>query len=342
MKKSALKPKLVVKRLLSALSPRAKEILTSRYGLGEVLHPLTLEAIGKKYGITRERVRQIENHALELIQKSDVLKKEQEIFEALKEEIDELGGLVSERELLGALSKDKSTRNHFTFLLTVGEFFVHEKESAEFHHRWHIDQALAKQVQNALRKLYQNLSDDDLVPESDLIAHFLSEVQGLNEKYRNEEIARRWLSLSKTLDKNPLGEWGKAESPNVKAKGMRDYAYLVIKRHGSPMHFREVAHSITELFDRKAHEATCHNELIKDSRFVLVGRGLYALSEWGYSTGVVKDVIKDILEKNGPLSRSEIIDLVKKERYVKDNTIIVNLQDGKLFVREGGGRYTLK
>jgi hypothetical protein len=81
--------------------------------------------------------------------------------------------------------------------------------------------------------------------------------------------------------------------------------------------------------------------LIKDARFVLVGRGLYALSEWGYTAGVVKEVLKEILEAEGPLSREEIIDKVRKERYVKDNTILVNLQDGNLFKKLANGTYTI-
>ena len=124
-------------------------------------------------------------------------------------------------------------------------------------------------------------------------------------------------------------------------KGIRDHAYLVVKRHGSPMHFREVAESIKNLFNRKAHEATTHNELIKDCRFVLVGRGMYALQEWGYVPGVVKDVLKDILGKHGPLSQNEIIERVRKERYVKDNTIIVNLQDRNFFKRLSNSTYIL-
>jgi len=147
--------------------------------------------------------------------------------------------------------------------------------------------------------------------------------------------------MSKQIGKNPLGDWGPAESPNIKVKGIRDYAYLAVKRHGSPMHFREVAESIDNLFKHKAHIATTHNELIKDQRFVLVGRGLYALTEWGYTAGVVKDVLREILGKEGPLSREELIDKVRKERYVKDNTIIVNLQDANLFRRLSNGTYTL-
>ena len=120
---------------------------------------------------------------------------------------------------------------------------------------------------------------------------------------------------------------------------MRDYAFLVIRKHGSPIHFKEVAKAISTYFNKKAHVATTHNELIKDPRFVLVGRGLYALAEWGYMSGVVKDVIKKILEKEGPLSKEKIVDKVLKERYVKENTILVNLQNPKYFKKDKEHRY---
>ena len=121
---------------------------------------------------------------------------------------------------------------------------------------------------------------------------------------------------------------------------MRDYAFLVIRKHGSPIHFRDVAKQIEKMFDKKAHVATTHNELIKDKRFVLVGRGLYALAEWGYTPGVVRDVIADVLKKNGPMTKGEIIAKVLKERYVKENTIAVNLQNPKYFSHDKEGRYT--
>ena len=337
----SFKPKQVTKRLLATLPSRAREVVTGRYGLGKTTERQTLESIGKEYGITRERVRQIENHALLSIRKSDVYREELGALEELREAVHQMGGIVSEEELLTQLAKDESTRNHIHFLLAVGEMFVREKESPDFSHRWHVDEELAKKVHDALRDMYDNLSDDELIPEAEMVSLFLKKLQNVNERYRDEEVAKRWLRLSKKIGRNPLGEWGKSNSSNVRAKGMRDYAYLAIKRHGSPMHFREVAKAISELFNRKAHEATCHNELIKDARFVLVGRGLYALAEWGYSQGVVRDVIRGILESHGPLSRDEIIEKVRKERYVKDNTILVNLQDSQTFRRMDDGRYTL-
>jgi hypothetical protein len=335
------KPKQVTKRILVVLPERAREVVANRYGLGKSPNKMTLEAIGNKYGITRERVRQIENAALASIRKSDTFSNEEPTLNELSSAIDSLGGIVAEDELLELISKDKGTQNHTLLLLNLGDAFNKKKEDSEFRSHWYVDADIEEYVNKGLKNIYKGLSYDDLVSEQDLLKKFLNEVKDLNKKYRNEDNAKRWLMISKMLGKNPLGEWGVAESSNVKVKGMRDYAYLAIKKHGSPMHFTEVAKAIGDFFSRKAHTATCHNELIKDPRFVLVGRGLYALSEWGYSSGVVKDVISDILKKNGPLTREDIIDKVRKERYIKDNTIIVNLQNRKYFKVNKKGEYSL-
>ena len=335
----SFKPKEIVKRLLSILTKRGQDILISRYGLGSKTAKFTLDAIGKRYGITRERVRQIENHSLFIIRKSKVYKDLEPVFAELKKVILDLGGIISEKDLLKHLSKDPNVQNCFYFLLIIGEEFKREKADEEFKHHWHVDRELAEKIKAALRKLYSSLSNDELVVEGDLVNSFLEEVKDLNEKYKNEEVIKRWFSISHKIDKNPLGEWGRASSSNVNAKGMRDYAFLVIRKHGSPIHFKEVAKAITQYFNKKAHVATTHNELIKDPRFVLVGRGLYALSEWGYMSGVVKDVIKKILEKEGPLMKDKIIEKVLKERYVKENTILVNLQNLKYFKKDSSGRY---
>lgn len=335
------KPKQVTKKLLSVLPDRARDVLEKRYGLGNSAETYTLEAIGKIYGITRERVRQIENYGIQTIQKSDVYNEFASNFEELKDAIHSLGGVISEQELFNELTKDQSLRNHLYFILVVGEPFKRIKEDDVCHYRWCLEPKLSDTVEKALHRIFESLEEDELVSEEDILARLKTELGEIEEKYRDEKVLRRWLSISKLIDRNPLGEWGHATSPNVRAKGIRDYAYLAVKRHGSPMHFKEVAEAIKSLFSKKAHVATTHNELIKDKRFVLVGRGLYALTEWGYSAGVVKDVLRDILQTHGPLTREEIIDKVRKERYVKDNTIIVNLQDASLFKRLSDGNYIL-
>lgn len=334
------KPKVVTKRLIGVLPERASDVLTSRFGLEGSPEKQTLESIGQKYGITRERVRQIENFAIQLVKKSEAFKKEQAVFDELHSTIDSLGAVLPEDELLAHLSSDETTRNHLYFFLVLGDPFTRQKEDESLKHRWHINEDVANKVYAALEKLYANLGDDELVAESEMISNFLSHLKDVSEKYKNEEIAKRWLKISKGIGQNQFGEWGRSDSSNIKTRGMRDYAYLVIRRHGNPMHFREVAEAITEAFDRKAHVATTHNELIKDDRFILVGRGLYALKEWGYTKGVVRDVIREILKKEGAMAREEIAEKVLKERYVKENTIAVNLQNGKYFKKTKDGRYS--
>jgi hypothetical protein len=335
----SFKPKQVTKTLLEVLPERARDVLEKRYGLGKDGETHTLEAIGQSYGITRERVRQIENYGIQSIQKSEVYKKHFDLFIELQKLIDQLGGgLIAEHVLLDELATDATTRNHLYFVLIVGDPFYKSKENPQYAHRWFTERKTADIVEKALRNVYKGLNRDELVSETDIITRFRAELTDMAEEH-NEDVLKRWLSISKQIGRNPLGDWGPADSPNIRVKGIRDYAYLAVKRHGSPMHFREVATTINTLFGHKAHIATTHNELIKDKRFVLVGRGLYALTEWGYSAGVVKEVLREILEAEGPLSREEIIDKVRKERYVKDNTILVNLQDTSLFKKLSNGTY---
>ncbi len=337
----SFKPKQVTKSLLSVLSKRASDVISGRYGLGSDTKKMTLESIGKKYKITRERVRQIENNSISNIRKSKEYEKSKEVFTELKNIVKSLGSVISEEELLENISKDKSTINHIHFLFVIGEDFVKEKEDEHFRHRWHIDKELSKKIHEAIKNLYTSIGDDEILTESEMIKNFLGQIENLSEEYKNEEIAKRWLRISKKIGQNKLGEWGKTDSPNINTKGMRDYAFLVIRKHGSPIHFREVAKLIYQWFNKKAHTATTHNELIKDPRFVLVGRGLYALSEWGYMSGVVKDVIKNMLQKHGPMTKDQIVDKVMKERYVKENTIMVNLQNSKVFKKTKDGKYSV-
>ncbi len=330
----------LVKQLLAAASERAREVLVQRFGLGSNPERETLEAIGDRSSITRERVRQIEAAGLDAVRASKAFKDAKNSFEEIATYIGSLGAIVPEEALLAALGKDEKTRNRFRFFLVLDSAFFRERETNDFLARWHIDHATAKHIHDALSKLYASLSDTDVVSENKMLDLFLDELKNVNDAYKNEEVLKRWLSLSKHIGSNPLAEWGRVTAPAIRIKGVRDYAYLAVKRHGSPMHFSEVASAIGSLFSKKAHIATTHNELIKDSRFVLVGRGLYALTEWGYTPGVVRDVIREALRTEGPMKKDEIIKHVKKARFVKDNTILVNLNDSRYFKRLKDGRYS--
>ncbi len=338
----SFKPAQATKRLIQGLPDRSRDVILSRYGLSGQTRNETLDSIGKRYGITRERVRQIENHAVKLIQESDAFLAEADVFDSLESAIRDLGGILSEQNLLELLSPAPDAKNHIYFLLVVGHPFKVEKENSDFMRRWFVDDGIAKAVESALKAVHQKVRPSDVLTEEQLVNHVMTCLSSVNAKYKNQDTILRWLELSQCLVSNPLNEWGRPSAPGIKIKNIADYAYLAMKKHGSPMHFREITKAIDHMFGKKAHEATTHNELIKSDRFVLVGRGTYALTEWGYRIGPVATIIEHILEENGPLTKVEIIDKVGKERFVKTNTIIVNLQNAKFVKSKKDGTYSLK
>lgn len=146
------------------------------------------------------------------------------------------------------------------------------------------------------------------------------------------------------LEQNKFGHWGHNEWRDVNPKTINDKIYLVLKNNGKPMHYEDISKQINKTgFDGKAvNTATVHNELILDEKYVLVGRGLYALSEWGYTKGTVADIISGILEKaKAPLTKKEITEKVMEQRMVKKTTIDLALMNKKRFERLPGSKYQL-
>ncbi len=340
MAKLTFKPKETSKRLVAGLPERSKDVIISRYGLADDRDSETLDAIGKRYGITRERVRQIESNAIKAIQESPAMAKESQALATFEASIRDLGAILPEHSILSEFTTDTKNRNHLYFLMVVGKPFTSKKEDDHFKARWFVDDAVAKAVEDALKTVHQTVKSTDVISEEKLVDHVMSCLSRVNVKYKNKETVRRWLDLSNCLMRNPLGEWARSSAPGIKLKNIRDHAYLALKRHGSPMHFREVSKAIEKVFGKSAHQATTHNELIKDKRFVLVGRGIYALAEWGYRPGPVIDIIKHILKEKGPMTKDELIKAVGNERHVKLNTILVNLQNRDL-VKNKDGKFTL-
>ncbi len=342
----SFKPKAVSKKLLNSLNPRTREVITKRYGL-EAKERKTLESIGREYGITRERVRQIENFALTTMRKSKDYAEAEAVFEELSGIVKNMGSLVPEDVLMEHISNDEIVHNHVNFFMSLSPKFTKHREDDNFTHRWSADAKIADHVHSALQNLHKSIDKDELILEEEVISRFLTELMDLGEEYRNnKDIIKRYLKISKIIGKNPLNEWGHVSSSSVKARGIKDFAYLILRRAGTPMHFRDVAKEINSTFNKKAHVATCHNELIKDSRFVLVGRGMYGLKEWGHTGGVVRDIITKVMNegatgKNNSMNKDDIVKGVLALRDVKANTVLVNLQNPKYFKKYDGGYYSL-
>jgi len=152
------------------------------------------------------------------------------------------------------------------------------------------------------------------------------------------------LQAAKAIKQNKFGHWGLDEWREINPKTINDKIYLVLKNNGKAMHFVSITDKINEIGfdDKKANAATVHNELILDPKYVLVGRGIYSLKEWGYKNGTVADVIEDVLKNSGmALTRDEIINKVLEQRQVKKATIILALMNREKF-NKTNGKYQLK
>ena len=330
-----------IKQIVADFSPRSQEIIFSRWGVFNS-HSLTLEEIGKKYHITRERVRQVIREVLKKVRE----KKDEELFSQIQERVilalQSNGGIMSEKELLVALGKDvKSEQAAVSFFLECFDGIISNEIKGELAFSFSLpnfDIENWRAVKNGaiaiLKAQKKPLSADELFKfvKAEKVAADLT-----------KEIFAQYLQVSEEIKQNTFAKWGLAKWKEISPKGTREKAYLVLKEAAKPLHFREIAKKIDQyhLNKKKTHAQTVHNELIKDENFVLVGRGIYALVEWGYKSGTVKDVIEEILKKNeAPLNREEILHKVLEIRHVKKSTIVINLNN--YFTKSKTGTYSMK
>lgn len=335
----------ITERILENLPERSKEVLEKRFGLKEGEPRQTLDSIGQNYGITRERIRQIENAAKKLILETEKLTSHtQSAVDELKKVIDSYGGVVGEKELLENFTKDEDTQDHIHFILNLSEPFFEVKKQEYKDKVWYTQEESYEAFEKSLEKLYKDLETDEVLTEQEILDKFSDKLSQFtdNKKILKNDTVKRLIGLSKKIASNELGQWGSANSRNIATKGVKDCAYLILKEDGEPLHFTEITKEIANRFNRQVNTATVHNELIKDSRFILIGRGKYGLTEWNrYSGGTVAEVIEDILKKSKKaLTRDEIVQKVLDKKEVRKQTILINLSN-KRFKKTQDGRYTL-
>jgi hypothetical protein len=331
--------KSVVSTILDGIErEREREIISRRFGLYD--RKETLEQIGELLGITRERVRQLEKAILIRLKiAAEEGRLELEAVERyLVEQLHEMGRAarlsdLTERVIPGGSDRERS---HVAFVAELAPKLSVLNENDHYHHgvalaEHHDEKQLKKRVDEVVKTVKehgQTLTANDLHGK-------------LN--YEHPDHVRALASLSKNLA-NLRDLWGLTKWPTVNPKNIRDKIYVILQENTKPMHFSEIAKAIKDS-DFKRKDVTTqaiHNELIKDKRFVLIGRGIYALNEWGYKKGTVADIITDVLKKaNEPLHRDEIVKRVLKDRHVKETTILLNLQSKPEFKRVAKATYSL-
>ncbi|HLC49216.1 MAG TPA: sigma factor-like helix-turn-helix DNA-binding protein [Candidatus Andersenbacteria bacterium] len=327
---------------LQALDARSRDIIVRRFGLGKE-EKETLESIGKEYGITRERVRQIEANAKkELTTMRDLFGS---IETLLTRVFQEHGGLLAEHhavEIVNDATGANVSTHTLHFYLTIIPHFAPAQPNNLFETHWKHEESLHAQIETIVLVAMEILKEKNApIALTDLTSEISRKLTG---NVPDTHI-RAALKASKHVSKTAFGDWGLIGWAETSPRGVGDKAFAVLRRNGKPAHFRDITKMINDAaFDqKKANPQTVHNELIKDGRFILVGRGLYGLKEWGYMAGTVADVLESILAKaTAPMSKQELVEEVLKQRMVKKNTILLSLQNTDRFSKTEKDLYTLK
>lgn len=350
-------PYFLVSKLLEEIeSRRVQDVVRRRFGLASG-RPQTLQEIGDDYNITRERVRQIEKNGLDYLSRPSVQEKIKSAENELRDYFKQHGDLRREEKALDDLvcycmpenqvAESLSRQNNETLLcraalnliLTLGKSFIRMAETEDFHPFWTVNESVVprakKTIDSAIKFFDKNRR---VLTRDELYRAIKKDIGGISDK-----AAYSYVDASKLIEQNNFGEFGLIDWPEISPRGVRDKAYLILKKEGKPFHFTAVTNLINQLLphQKPAYVQTVHNELIKDQRFVLIGRGIYALSEWGYEPGTVIDVIKSVLKEKGSLAKEEIIKNVLAKRLIKENTILINLQNKKYFKKLADGKFVI-
>ena len=327
-----------LKDILQYCKAKEQLVLVKKFGL-LTWKEVPLQRIGADYNMTRERVRQIETQALmrfrRLIVGNDKYVK---VLEEAKKILDTHGGLLSEEDLI----KKIVNKNMFKFssqelkLILVSDFDINYLKRNKLLYKSFYKDPLFEDLLTKMTMRTTNYFEKK--KESEDVYEFIEKMK--NEfalKHANVEFLQnalfymnffqviRWI---KVFD----GKVGLMAFTDVWPKTIKLKIVYVMKKLNKPVHFQELPAKIIEWFPSKAVKVTTiHNELVKNNQtFVNIGLGLYALREWGYEGGLVKDIIIRIFNKyNRPMSVKEISKELLKEKMVSPNTVLLNLQKFK-------------
>ncbi len=267
----------LIKKALQVEDRRGRDIVVRRFGLKSP-NTHTLASLGEEYGLTRERVRQIEFSTLNSIRERIKEEKQTLLFlELIEKYLESVSGvrrgdfLARDIAMLSKTHDDYHPvfENKLTFLAKVLGHPHIKDETQDAHAIWYLDSEAHNLAMKLINKLLKYKEHD--------FNKYVSEVMG--EQDITESVILNYLSLSKNFGTGPYGHMGATHWLHVNPKTVKDKAYLVLKQKGEPMHFMDIASLVNEMSEKEKAHATVHNELIKDPRFVLVGRGTYSLDE---------------------------------------------------------------
>jgi DNA-directed RNA polymerase delta subunit len=337
----------IIEDMFLVLTPKEKEVIIKRFSLDNKPKQ-TLEKIGQSFSVTRERIRQIEKIALGKLRRTVQNTRLNSINRIANEILETNGGVLLEDKLVAAIlnkivSDHQVDANIIRLALNINPDLVKMEKTNIYKPFWRFNSIPLDSIKKIINQgiLFLNKKND--VAGDNEIVQQIKDIMDDKDSKLVPELILSSMEVDKRVKRVKEG-FGLMFWRHINPRSIRDKAYIVLKKASNPLHFVDIANKIAESgFDKKVVTTQAvHNELIRYDQFVLVGRGLYALREWGFKKGTVSDVIEDLLRKKSPMTKQEIIEGVLKQRKVKKGTISLNLQKNKKFVRVGRAVYKLE
>ncbi|MDA9129098.1 hypothetical protein N9J72_01310 [Candidatus Gracilibacteria bacterium] len=334
--------------VLDSLSEKERTVIERRIGLTG--NKETLQNIGNSFkpSITRERVRQIEDAGIKKVGRIIKATELSAIQEMAREVLGHHGGILTREKLVAALINEmnlsKEINSHILEIIVQSDFeIIKSKPRLGTQTYFTLPNISRKSIDATHREALKILKrKKDVMEQSELYTQIATNVREEAGELETVFID----SVLDVFDDIVKGEEvlvGLTRWKILNPKTLKDKAIYVMKKEKLPMHFIDISNKISDYLGETVKVNTIHNELIRNEEFILIGRGIYALKEWGFKPGTVLDVILDVLSKNGgPMNTEDIIKKVLKVRNVKKTTIYMNLQNKKAIERVGRNFYAAK
>jgi hypothetical protein len=336
------------------LPEQQRNVISNRYGLWDGISE-TLQGIGSKLGLSRERIRQIESKCLRQLRRSEVGIGSIRNFvlakrtACLASDCGTLGGILGEDEIAKGfaddctldeamlaigLMQDVNANLFGTHLIKVerGVYCIDKSVSRSY-------RELLKTLQIVLRRHQKPISEEEIHQELDGRANSATENQGI--------LVARLIQVSPSVVRLRNGLVGLSEWTKFRGRDAISLAESTLRLLGRPTHFREITQNIGVLCPDvgAVNERTVQAALLRDQKkFVWVKHGTYGLSVWGIKKPpFIRDRLVELLsDARSPLPFSLLKEKVLEECNCKDVSVRMTLDlNPRLFRKFEGDQYAL-
>lgn len=353
----------IIEKVFSPLEDRTKEIMKLRYGLKDD-HFHTLESIGNRFNITRERVRQIEQKTMKRLRRLARRKIVSEYLEKLVAQfiipfIKQSYGIITRDEINVFLSKKYSqkeeiqlsssflskvyfdNRPFFTSFLTVVDDGVYAVDIPS--------KILYKQViEWAKRRLKIAKKPMALIALSDKILKDNLSYTDKATKYFTERFVKRCLLITKDIGRDKTDLFGLWEWDYFHPTRLKDMVKRTLFEVGESAHFTQITLLMNELYPNKGpfkpHNINATLQRFNEI-FVWIKPGVYGLKTWGLKRPpyVIDYLVKLLRQANKPLHIGYLNAEVLQVSNCRESSIQITLEfRDDIFVKYLSGFYGLR